>query len=265
MLTAKGYGFPPKKADKKNYARILSRRAAIMDAYRNLAEQVREIHITAETTIESQILTGDIVESRLEAVIKGAEILSEEFSEDGSCVVTLRVPVFGVTDSLAKTVFKPVNKENFPFPSENFSAKGNYTGLIIDCGDSDLNPVLLPVIRNADNVSIYSYNNLDYDKVISNGMVSYVKKDNGSMLLSRKNIRPLSYTELLTAPSSEKNISGAGSNPLIIRAQKLSDDNSCPVVSTSDADKILAENQITHFLDNGSVVFTSYRIGGTRV
>lgn len=278
-IIATGTGYAPSKAKNPYHARMLAYRAAITDGYRNLAEKVGEIHITAESTIESQILSGDIVETKVDAVIRGATVLSEEFSEDGGCHVVLSVPIFGVTDSLAKVALKPVDKEEFPRPSENFVAnentEGNYTGLIIDCGDVDLNPVLLPVIRNADNLSIYGYNNLEYDKAVTGGVVGYVTRDTAqaaTMLLSRGNALPMSYTALierklllLTSQSSENNISRAGNNPLIIKAESMSDGNSCPVVSISDADKILAENQASHFLDNGAVVFTSYRVGGVRV
>ena len=271
-IIAKGHGSPPINAATPYEARNLSRRAALLDGYRNLAGQVRGVHITAETTIESQILSGDIVNSRVEAVIRDAEILSEEFAEDGSCTLVLSVPVFGVTDSLATAVFKPVAKEEFPLPSVNNIAQGNYTGLIIDCGNLNLNPVLSPVIRNADNLSIYSYSNLDYEKVISNGVVGYVKKDSGATSLSQRKTSPLSYTELidkklflLTSSTSGSNISRAGDNPLIIKAESLSDAGSCPVVSTSDADRILAENQSSHFLDKGAVVFMSHRDGAIRI
>ncbi|MBQ6297032.1 MAG: LPP20 family lipoprotein [Selenomonadaceae bacterium] len=264
MVTAKGYGLAPKNVTSLNQARNFARRAAIMDGYRMLAEQVKGVHITAETTIKSQILSGDIVESRVSAIISGAEVLSEEFGEDGSCVVVVGIPVYGGANSIANVVFKPVDKENFPRPTNETQSEGNYTGLIIDCGDLDLKPVLSPVIRNADNQSIYSCNNLERDKLIASGMVGYAT--------NQKNYSRLSYAAqiknklmLLTSTSAGNNLSRAGNNPLIIKATRMSDDNSCPVVSVDDADKILTENQASHFLDNGSVVFTSYRVGGIRV
>ncbi|MBQ3452499.1 MAG: hypothetical protein IJG32_09560, partial [Selenomonadaceae bacterium] len=70
-------------------------------------------------------------------------------------------------------------------------------------------------------------------------------------------------SELLA--EADKNLLRAGANPLIIKAESLGDDNSCPVISAEDADKILVENLSTHFLDEGSVVFTSNRIRGMRM
>lgn len=277
MIVAEGHGFAPANVENIYRGRSFARRAAIVDAYRNLAEQVKEIHVTAETTVESLIVSGDIVQTKVDAVIRDSKIVSEEYGEDGSCVVVMAVPIYGVTNSIADLTFKPADKENFPTPLADLQAKGNYTGLIIDCGDSDLKPVLSPVIRNAENLSIYSRNNLDYDKLVSGGMVGYVKKDDDRdddkiWLVNFKGKTLLSYTAqienkllFVTAQSKTGNISRAGDNPLIIKATRLSDEDSCPVVSTSDADRILAENEASHFLDNGAVVFTSYRVGGLRV
>ena len=100
--------------------------------------------------------------------------------------------------------------------------------------DQELTAVLSPTIRSVDNQSIYNYSNLDYDKVISKGMISYAESMNG-------------------------NVSRAGSNPLIIKATELDNDNSTPVLSKIDANKILIENQSSHFLDNCAVVFVSTR------
>ena len=254
-LVAKSNGFAPENVANIGRARALARRAAMMDGYRQLAEQAKGIHITAETTIGEKIVAG--------------KILSEEYDEFGNCTLVMAVPIYGVTDSVANVTFKPVDKENFPKPSAKIKSSGNYTGLIIDCGDADITPVLSPVIRNAKNQSIYSYSNLDYEKVLANGMVGYAKL--GTRNWEPGTSRPLSYAKLIenklmlvTNVSVKNNLSRAGDNPLIITAESLSDGNSCPVVSISDADKILAENQASHFLDNGAVVFVSHRVGGVR-
>ena len=271
MLIATGYGVARKGVDNPRYAQNLARRAAIMDGYRNLAELAKGIPITAKSTIGSEIQSGSIKQSKVDAVVKGAKILSENYDEYNNCVIVMCVPIYGVKNSVANVAFKPVEKKSFPRPTSGV-AKGNYTGLIIGCGAEDLKPVLAPVIRNQNNQSIYSYNNLDYDKVISNGVVSYVtngKVDNAAYLPT-KTFAPLHYSEriknklLLVTNTAQNNLSRAGNNPLIINATAMSDDNSCPVISAQDSDRILAENQASHFLDNASVVFVSYRVGGVR-
>lgn len=271
VVVVKGYGLAPENISNVAEARSFARRAALLDGYRQMSEQINGVHITSETTVLDGITTGDIIKTKVAAVVRGAQILSEDYAEDGSCIIVMSVPVYGGAGSVASLIFKPVEKENFPEPSATAEAKGNYTGLIIDCGDLDLKPVLAPVIRkddNGDKQSIYSYSNLDHKKVIAKGMIGYAEietrqdGDKALLLTSGKfNVNDFIFSRAYAAGN---NPSRAGDNPLIIKAETLSDDNSCPVVSISDADKILIENQASHFLDEGAVVFVSHRVGGVR-
>ncbi|MBO6203260.1 MAG: hypothetical protein J6O13_06985 [Selenomonas sp.] len=252
IIRGTGYGIPKDGAKNPGQARIWAHQAAMLDAYRRLAEQAEGIHVTADSSIADNISSGDIVSGAVDAVIKRAKIVSEDYDQYGNCSIVLEVPLYGVTNSIAKVALKPVEKEAFPSPSVNVSvsvettttvggssagtapagitATGGYTGLIVDCSGLRLQPVMSPVIRNAEQQPIYGYKNLDYDKVIAKGMASYANGMSG-------------------------NKSRAGSNPLVVKAISVESNNSYPVVSTADANKILAENQRSHFLDNCAVVF----------
>ena len=247
-LIATGYGLSSFNANNAAQARVFARKAAITDAYRALAEQAGEIRITANEKVTT---------TEVRAVIRGAKILSEEYDQyNGVYSVVMSVPIYGVSNSIAKAAFKRVDREDFPTPDvEDETVEGNYTGLIIDCGDLELNPVLSPVVRNEEEQSIYSYSNLDYDKVISDGMVSFVRMPEDEVTAVDENM-------LLLGADGADNLSRAGNNPLVVKVTGLDADNTCPVLSTADANKILLENQASHFLDGGSVVFMSKRIRG---
>ena len=240
VLEGTGYGTPPDRAKNPGHARILAHQAAMLDGYRRLAEAAKGIHITAESTMSDNISTGDVVSGDVEAVVKRARVVFEDYDQDGNCTVKMEVPLYGVTaPSIAKIALKPVEREAFPTPSVNVSVNIdnttitqslNYTGLIVDCSGLGLNLVMSPVIKNADKQPIYGYKNLDYDKVIANGMASYANGLNGKVIR-------------------------AGSNPLVVKAISVENHNSYPIISTEDANRILVANQTTHFLDNCSVVF----------
>ena len=87
-------------------AEALARRAAISDAYRQLAEQVNGVNVDASTTVENLMLANMTVRTHVSALIKGVEILEEKAQRDGSYTVTLELPVYG-SGSLASTVFAP--------------------------------------------------------------------------------------------------------------------------------------------------------------
>ncbi len=270
IIVVEGHGLPPKNISDMSQARAWARRAALEEARDKLAAKIKDIYITANMTVSEDLASGEIDEEQFDNFVRDAEIKSERYGADNSCIIAITVPVYGGGDSIASLTFKPVEKEDFPKPYDTSSkAKGNYTGLIIDCGDLELNPVLAPTINNADNKSIYSYKNLEYEKVVANGMISYVKedkqqKDNKPLLLTlgKLNLNNFIFNH---AYAAKNNKSRAGDNPLVIKAKVVSDNNSTPVISASDADRILIENQASHFLDEGSVVFVSHKVGGVRI
>ncbi|MBR1859147.1 MAG: hypothetical protein IJ797_06595 [Selenomonadaceae bacterium] len=247
VIIARGYGKPPSNVSNSRQNKYLAKQAAIVDGYNKLAEAAGKVQITANSTI---------VNIEINAIIVGAKVISEEYDDAGNCTVTLQVPVYGVRNSFASAVLKPTNRENFPMPSENVATLGTYTGVVIDCGDLELNPVLTPSIQRVDNESIYSYNNLDSSKVIAKGMIGYKLK--GELISSGNYL-------LLGAMSDGNSINRVGSNPLVIKAVGLNNDGSCPIISNDDANRILSENQVSHFLDDGSVIFMSNRILGMRM
>ena len=96
-------------------AEALARRAALSDAYRQLAEQVNGVNVDASTTVENLMLANMTVRTHVSALIKGVEIREEKAQRDGSYTVTLELPVYG-SGSLASTVFAP-NKIPEPWTS----------------------------------------------------------------------------------------------------------------------------------------------------
>ena len=109
------------------------------------------------------------------------------------------------------------------------AAIGGFTGLVVDCRGLGLNPVMSPVIKNADGQPIYGYKNLDYDRVVSEGMAAYT--------------------------NNPEKLSRAGSNPLVVKAVSLDNHNGNPVISVADANRVLMENGKSCFLENLKVVF----------
>lgn len=218
-------------------ARLMARRAAQADAYRQLAEIVKGVQVDATTTVEMAMVQSDTVSLRVDAVIKGARVVDENVTSDGAYEVTMELSMFGASSSLAEAVIeRPTYVEPFPTAQSQrvtanvtISVNGGYTGLVVDCRGFRVQPVMSPVIKNMRGEKIYGHQNLDYDKVIEYGMASYA--------------------------DSMSQAFRAGSNPLVIKAVRVDDFNSNPVVSMQDAELILSENQISRFLEDAAVVF----------
>lgn len=259
VIRATGGGVAPAGARTMAQARMMARRAAITDAYRQLAEYVGGVNVDAETTVDMAAVTNDVIKTRVQATIRGARIVAEGQTSDGGYEVTMEVPLFGVSSLASAVIDRPAKVEAFPeqvpnvqpAPVEPYSgggyatpstntgssaaaapdgkAIGSFTGLVVDCRGLGLKPVMSPVIKNINGSPIYGYKNLDYDKVIETGMASYAKDMSGA--------------------------TRAGSNPLIVRAVDVENHGGTPVLSLADANRVLIENGATHFLDNTRVVF----------
>lgn len=239
-ITADGYGVLPVGIP-EGRAKVMARRAAIVDAQRNLVETIQGTAVDSETTVNNFMLTDDVIKTKVSGIIKGAVVVDEELLDGNMYRVSMAVPMYG-EGSVAEIAYDAVigNSEPVAVPAaepdfmQSYVPSGNqYTGLIIDASGSELERTFCPAIFDENGRAIYGVKNVDKDYAISNGIVEY--GDN----INNVNTR-------------------AGSNPLVIKIVSLKPRvvNKCDVIiSVEDADKLLAENQRAHFLDRYSVVF----------
>ena len=205
------------------------RRIAVMDAYRQLSEQVDTIYVSVNSTVRNLRDLDDVISTKVDTALRGAKVISVKRDSDGSFHAIVRLYTHGGASSLAGAVLKEdVELEDFPAPKFTNMVSGNYSGLIIDCRGKNLSTAIAPAIKSADGAEIYAYKNLGYQTAVSKGMISY-------------------------STSVNSGVERAGSTPLIVIAVNIS--GGCDVVvSAEDADKILAANKATKFLSNCAVV-----------
>ena len=237
-VTGSGTGKAIYKNKSPGQFKLTAQQAARMDAQRKLAEYINGVQVDSNSKMEDLALQYDVVSTRAAGLVKNAvEIGKGEYDpEYGIYTVVMQMKLYGGRGSVAEVAFLPFKDEpKVPFmqPTATVSTGGGtYTGLVIDCAGSDITPVMSPVIRNANGDKIYGHENLDYDKIVMNGMASYAEAVNDEISVKR-----------------------AGNNPLVIKATGLTDLNSTPIVSNEDANKILAANKQDGFLNNCAVVF----------
>jgi len=102
-ITAVGNGAPPETAVNEAQARLMARRAAQLDALRNLAEKIKGIHITSRTLVRDFITESDEIQSRVEAIIKGAKIIEEKERDDGSWQVTVSLDMAPLAELVSES------------------------------------------------------------------------------------------------------------------------------------------------------------------
>ena len=245
-VEAWGVGLPPENVPAAR-GTALARRAAIVDAYRQLAETIKGVQVDSETTMLDLAIENDVVSTKISALVKGARIVEETANDDGSYNVRMTIPLYGVK-SVAAVAIPEANKDILPqetpeisedyTPASEVKAQAaSYTGVIVDAIGLGLEGTFSPVIYDVNGRAIYGMRNIDKDFAISNGMVEY-------------------YNDLQTATVNSR----AGSNPLVVKAVSVRGGGNSVnpvnvVVSVEDGDKILYANEKSGMLENKAVVF----------
>lgn len=88
-LTATGYADIGVQSGNPSQQRILAIRASKIDAYRSLSEQIYGLYIDASTTVGDLVAQNDVIQSRVEGIIYGAEIESVKPISDSAYEVRL--------------------------------------------------------------------------------------------------------------------------------------------------------------------------------
>ena len=73
--------------------KLLAKRAATVDAYRNLAEKVNGLEIDSQTYVRDFVAESDQVRASLDTFLKGAKVVSSFYLPDGTCEVEVEIGV----------------------------------------------------------------------------------------------------------------------------------------------------------------------------
>ena len=140
-------------------ARAMAIRGATVVAQRNLLEIVKGVNVTSETTVEDLITTKDFIVTRIDGVVKGAQMIGQPRVEDGSVKVRLRMPLYAA-NGLAPAVYDalPDQPTVTPPPADQqpavdttaqapaASAQAPTNGFALNMNGKPFDPALFPVI-----------------------------------------------------------------------------------------------------------------------
>ncbi len=93
LIIASGFGASDlSKVPLEQQARIMAKRAAQLDAQRNLAEQIKGLRLTGGTIMEDFEVTTDKVGTRVKTVLRGAfEVDSATTKDDQTILVEVKM------------------------------------------------------------------------------------------------------------------------------------------------------------------------------
>lgn len=237
--------------------RLMAQRAAISDAYRQLAESVNGVQVFSESVVKDYVTESDVIRLQVKAVIRGAKQVGQpRYLSDGTVEVDLNIPIFGhgslaegleFGQALQNQLEQPFSslEQYLAFRGQQLSglsarsaadsgqlAQANrYTGLIIDAGGLAAEPAMGPfVVAGSKRLHVSQEIGVDPDRVVKEG--------------------PLHYVESLS--EAKQDLERVGNNPLIIRAKAAdgSPARSNILLDQGTAQKILEANKGANFLEN---------------
>lgn len=246
-ISVTGSGAAPSKGNQSTgQKRLLAQRAAVSDAYRQLAEMVNGVQVDSETLVKDFVVESDIVRTKVSALIKGAKMGNFRYMNDGTVEVTMTMGVYG-QNSLSSVMMPEVIEKkhiqtqpsistpnNPPPSSDPVQATGGYTGVIVDCRGLGVSPAMSPQIIDAAGKDIYIGDRpIDPDMVVNIGIVG--------------------YAESLSQAQSNSRI---GRNPLIVKAVKAGGRHKTDaVISAESGNLLLSADKGGDFLSKSKVIF----------
>jgi hypothetical protein len=239
VVKAKGIG-APNPSMPEAAARPAAIRAAQQLALRNALELIKGMNLNSQTTIRNSMVENDVVNTSVNGFVSGFSFEpNPRYMSDGTVEIEVTLPIDG-TAGLGGAIFGDnspfIPKQTTPVapitPKSAPSAAG-YTGLIIDARGLGVKPALMPKILSEADREIYGSANISRDFAVQFGMCGYAK----------------------TAESAKALTDRIGTNPMVVKALKVSGANKADLVlAKGEADAVQTAAKTSKFLAECRVV-----------
>ena len=91
-IFARGIGAADQTLENKTQRMATSRNASIVNGQYNMLSFIKGVNLEGGITVEKAIETDSVLATKIDAVIKGAQVVRTEWTSDDGCVVVLRLP-----------------------------------------------------------------------------------------------------------------------------------------------------------------------------
>ena len=91
FIFARGIGAADQTLENKTQRMATSRNASIVSAQYNMLSFLKGVNLEGGVTVEKAIETDSVLATKINEVIKGAQVVRTEWTNDDGCVVILRL------------------------------------------------------------------------------------------------------------------------------------------------------------------------------
>jgi hypothetical protein len=235
IVTAKGIGIPPKNAASALQSKEMARTAAWAVALRNLLEVVKGVRVDSTTTVNNFVTTNDEVRTRVEGMVKGAQLVKEQEMPDGSFETTVEMKLTGNFSGVVLP--KPAPRTD-PLPQydkkpvvDGHTIPKSYSGLVIDAQGTGAHAALAPRILNEQGDEAYSVAYVEQRAVAEQGIAIYVSDSPSAYANPRVTNTPLvvkalrssgnNHTDLVISDADAQTIHGVPNHFKFLKQAKV--------------------------------------------
>ncbi len=225
VVKATGSGAPDIKATTPAQARLGAERAAKLDAFRQLLEQVKGVQVSSGKKV-GDVMGREEIKARVEGVIRGFKVTATRYFNDGGVEVDVEVPLAAIAGIVMD---QSGEKVAVTVPVKATGDQKN-TGLVVDARGLKVTPALAPRLLDQKGQALYAVEYLNADAKKGSGVAGYVASLDEAM----KSMR-------------------VGDKPLVLKAAKA--DGTDLVLSEEDAKKLGEANN--SYLAEGRVLIVT--------
>ncbi len=222
--------------------------AAQLDAMRNLLEVTQAVRIDSATVVKNFSVTDDVIMVKVSGMVKGAQIVKQEYLSDGTVEVTMQMSLHG---GFAQLVLPQEIKQIEPIksvpslsveppkPSPAMLSKTAekptseiYTGLVVNARGLNVRPAMSSKIIDENGQEVYGPAFVSREYAVQQGMSGYTKD--------------------MTAAESDPRVTN---NPLTVKGLKTEGAGKADIViSNTDAFKLRSASEHLSFMKKCRVI-----------
>lgn len=204
---------------------------AKLDACLKIFEVVKGIRIDGTTVVGDYAAENKVIISKIEGIVKNAEVVKKEYFSDGTVEVTMEMNFKG---GFAQLVL-PGEIRSLESIKPMSPVKNSYsvfTGLVVDARGLGSKPVMSPKILDETGQEVYGSAFVSREYAVQQGMSGYSKD--------------------LTAAKSNQRVAG---NPLTVKGLRIEGNgHSDIVISNADASRLRSASENLSFMRKCRVI-----------
>lgn len=233
-----GSGAPASYAKNAAQKNITAKRAATIDAARNLMELIKGVNINTSTSIQGAMVQDDLIQTQISGRLHGIRPVEKpRYFSDGSVQVKLEARLREVIPEnlyMENTGGAPreITPSGQPVGGSSLLGGAAFTGVVIDARGTGVTPAMSPKIYDPKGAEVYGSAYIDREWAVTHGVVGYAK-----------------------SVEDAKKIDRVAGNPAVIKAvESKGANNSDLVISQADADALRSIAQQQTFLRESRVM-----------